>query len=317
MDFRQLRTIVNVAELKSIRLAADRMNIAQSALSRQIRTLEEELQVRLFDRNGRGVEPTADGHALVARATVILREMEQARADIGRGGVLRGDVSFGMPPTVADVLAGPLIERFMQLHPQVKLRVVSGYSGYVLDWLQRGTIDLGVLYGARHPTTVRSRPLLVEELFLIRRAGGSGGGQISLAAIAAERLILPGRQHGLRLLLDELAAKEGMELDPVAEADSLPVQIDLVRRGLGATILPLLPVFRHVESGELTAHAFVSPGITRRLILARTVDRQISSAAQQFARLVRSEVASLVAKGRWAGTLAEPDVEGEMPEWHI
>ena len=313
MDFRQLRTLVNVAELKSIRLAADRLNIAQSALSRQIRALEEELQVRLFDRNGRGVEPTADGCALVARATVILREIEQARTEMGRGAALRGEVSFGMPPTVADVLAGPLIERFMCLHPQVKLRVVSGYSGYVLDWLQRGTIDLGILYGARHPVTVRSRPLLVEELFLIRKAGRAGEGPTSLAAISAEPLILPSRQHGLRLLLDELAAKEGLELNPVAEADSLPVQIDLVRRGLGATVLPLLPVFQHVESGDLTAHAVSSPSITRRLILAHTVDRTISTATQQFARLVSSEVSSLVTRGHWAGTLVETGAEGEMP----
>jgi LysR family nitrogen assimilation transcriptional regulator len=308
MELRQLRTFVHVAELGSISLAAERLHIAQSALTRQIQALEAELQARLFVRHGRGVVLTPQGTSLFTRATVILREVEQARAEIkSEKTVLSGEVSFGMPPTVADVLSGALIEKFSRRHAQVKLKVVSGYSGYVLDWLQRGIIDLGILYELKQLPMIKSLPLLVEELFLIERADpqAARAPHASLSEVASLRLVLPSRQHGLRLLLDGVAATAGHTLDPVVEADSLPVQIDLVRRDLGATILPFLPVFADVEAGVLSARPIVAPKITRRLVLATAVDRPVGPAIQRFATLVMSEVTELVRSGRWGGILPE------------
>jgi LysR family nitrogen assimilation transcriptional regulator len=308
MEIRQLRTFVHVAELGSISLAAERLHIAQSALTRQIQALEAELQARLFRRHGRGVVLTPQGTLLFTRATVILREVEQARAEIKfEETALSGDVSFGMPPTVADVLSGALIEKFSRLHPQVKLRVASGYSGHVLDWLQRGIVDLGVLYEIKQSPTIKSRHLLVEQLFLVERADpkAARAPDAPFSEIASLRLVLPSRQHGLRLLVDGVAAQAGYNLDPVTEADSLPVQIDLVRRGLGATILPFLPVFADVDAGILSARPIVAPEITRRLVLASAVDRPVSPAIQRFAETVMSEVTELVESGRWKGILPE------------
>ncbi|MBS7697652.1 MULTISPECIES: LysR family transcriptional regulator [unclassified Chelatococcus] len=308
MEVKQLRTFVHVAELGSISLAAERLHIAQSALTRQIQALEAEVDAQLFRRHGRGVELTDQGAALFARATVILREIEQARAEIkSEQAVLTGEVSFGMPPTVADVLSGVLIEKFSRLHPRVKLRVVSGYSGHVLDWLQRGAIDLGVLYENKLPSTIRSQPLLLERLFLIEPPGPRPveASVASLAEIADLRLVLPSRRHGLRLLIDSVAAQAGYAFEPVVEADSLPVQIDLVRRGLGATILPFLSVFADVEAGTLLARPIVEPEITRRLVLASVIDRPPAPAIRQFAAMVMSEVAALVESGRWRAILEE------------
>lgn len=308
MEVKQLRTFVHVAELGSISLAAERLHIAQSALTRQIQALEAEVEAQLFRRHGRGVVLTDQGTALFARATVILREIEQARAEIkSEHAVLSGEVSFGMPPTVADVLSGVLIEKFSRLHPRVKLRVVSGYSGHVLDWLQRGVIDLGVLYENRLPSTIKSQPLLVEQLFLIEpaRERPAPPPTADLAEVATLRLVLPSRRHGLRLLIDSVAAQAGYVFDPVVEADSLPVQIDLVRRGLGATILPFLPVFAEVEAGVLSARPIVAPEITRRLVLASVVDRPPTPAIQHFAAMVVAEVAELVESGRWKAILDE------------
>lgn len=307
MEIRQLRTLVHVAELGGFTLAAERLNIAQSALTRQIQALEDELKVRLFRRHGRGVELTAQGAALLERANVILREIDRARAEASADhATLSGEVSFGVPPTVADVMSGELIGKFLELHPQVRLRVVSGYSGYVLDWLQRGKIDIGVIYETKLPPSIRFQPLLVEKLFLIEAANASGGetGDALFADVMGRRLVLPSRPHGLRLLIDGMAAQQGFSIDPVVEVDSLPVQIDLVRRGIGATILPFLPVFSQVEEGVLKARPIISPDITRRLILAHTVDRPLSPAARRFAEVMADEVSALVRGGRWKGVLS-------------
>jgi LysR family transcriptional regulator, nitrogen assimilation regulatory protein len=129
MDLRQLTTFTQVADLGSLSKAAERLRIAQPALSRQIRLLEEELKVALFTRHGRGMELTSAGEMLRARASSILRQVEETRADLMQeAGAVRGRVVFGMPPTVGDVLATRLIERFLGLYPEVTLRAVTAYQ---------------------------------------------------------------------------------------------------------------------------------------------------------------------------------------------
>ncbi|MCO5090904.1 LysR family transcriptional regulator [Bosea sp. (in: a-proteobacteria)] len=316
MDVRQLRTIVHVAELGRISLAAERLHIAQSALTRQIQSLEDELRVKLFRRHGRGVELTEHGEAVFARATVILREIEGIYSDTKFDpATVSGEVSFGIPPTVADVLAGALIERCLRAYPQIKVRIVTGYSGYVLDWLQRGFVDIGILYEAKHPPTIKLQPLLTEQLFLIERRAGDRPARdgISLAELAATPLVLPGRQHGLRQLLDDLLGRHGHMLNPLAEMDSLPAQIDLVRRGVAATVLPLLPVFDDVRAGKLSAVPLTGLDVPRTLMLATPIDRMLTPATRLFSELVVAEINDLSASGRWTGVSLLRD----MPDWHI
>jgi LysR family transcriptional regulator, nitrogen assimilation regulatory protein len=115
------------------------------------------------------------------------------------------------------------------------------------------------------------------------------------------RGLLPQR----RLFRHGVATQKGLELDPVAEADSLPVQLHLARRGLGATILPFLPMFSEVECGALSARPIVVPEITRHLVLASAVDRPVPPTIQRFAEMVVSEVLELVGSGRRKGILPE------------
>lgn len=310
MELKQLRSFVHIAELGSISLASERVCIVQPALTRQIQALEEELSARLFVRHGRGVVLTPEGELLLAKATSILREVEQAKEEItNQKSSLSGELSFGMPPTIAEVLSGPLIEKFASLYPGVRLRVVSGYSGHILDWLQKGALDLGVLYETNQLPTIRSRQLIVESLFLIRRSQpDKQEAQVSFREALTERLILPSRQHGLRNLIDSVALRFDLVVTPVAETDSLPVQIDLVRRALGATILPLVSVFGLVAAGELSATAIVDPEITRSLVLARAIDRPSKNGTQLFAETIAAEVAGLARAGRWPGNIPETAV---------
>lgn len=168
MDLRQLRSLVQIVELGSITGAADRLNIAQPSLSRQVKALEEELGVPLLCRHGRGVMPTEEGERLARRARVILEDVQNLASDISAGsGPLSGTVTLGLPPTVSEVLATHLVERTMAEYPEVKLRITSGFSGHVQDWLLRGKIDIGIAYDGRKAPAIRSQPIIVERLFLI------------------------------------------------------------------------------------------------------------------------------------------------------
>lgn len=292
MDIRQLRTFLHVAQLGSISAAADRLHIAQSALTRHIQSLEAELRVKLLMRHGRGVRLTAEGEILQTRAAVILREVEGIREALQASPeTLQGEVAFGMPPSIGDVLTVPLIERFRALHPQVKLGSMTGASGYVLEWLQRGEIDIGFIYDVNQPPTVQTTPLTVEYLFLIERCepGTAHGATISLEEAMGKQLVLASRHHGLRQLLENVATGNGLRINTSAEADSVRVQIDLVQRGLGATILPYHSVAKEVEAGAVHARLIDAPHVTRQILVAHMIDRPLSTAARRFVEMVSIE----------------------------
>jgi LysR family nitrogen assimilation transcriptional regulator len=308
MDLRQLNTFLHTAELGSISKASDRLRIAQPALSRQIRMLEEELKVALFTRHGRGMVLTAAGELLRERAGSVLRQIEDIRADLtAQSGAVRGRVVLGVPPTVGEVLAGRLVERFCDQYPDVAVRIVPAFSGYLLDWLQRGEIDLAVMYAPEKLPNFRVEPLILENLFLIgsSRRGFSVHRAVPFSALVEDRVILPGPQHGLRILVEREANARGLSLTIPIEADALQTLKDLTARNLGVTVLPLASVHAELEAGTLTAASLVEPSLSRKLILAHPLGRQVSNAVRRFAQSLREEVAEMVERGIWNGQLLD------------
>ncbi|WP_102225164.1 LysR family transcriptional regulator [Acidimangrovimonas sediminis] len=302
MDFRQLRSFVQIVELGSITAAAERLQIAQPALSRQIQALEEELGVTLLRRHGRGVVPTDEGRTLADRARQVLDDVASMARDVAaRDHRLRGTVTLGLPPTVAEVLATPLVAETLRLHPEVKLRIVSGFSGHVQDWLQRGTIDIGVTYQTGKVPLVRSHPLLLERLFLIEPAG-SPEGPVTLAEALGRNLILPSPDHGLRRLVDRAAREQGVTPHVGLEIDILPTLVAFVLRGAGSTILPLVSVFSQVNEGKLVARPIRSPALDRTLVIWTPLTRQATRLTGPFMEMLNATVRRLVTGGEWPGT---------------
>lgn len=311
MDLRQLRTFLQVAELGSLSRAAERLRVAQPALGRQIRLLEDELGVRLFSRHGRGMVPTAAGQILAERATAILRLVEDTRAEVSaERGAVKGTVSLGVPPTAGEVIAGRLVERFLRDYPEVTVRVVPAFSGYLLDMLQRGDLDLAVMYETGATRHVRSEPLIEETLFLIgSRASGLGPDRATpFAALAGLPMILPGPRHGLRTLLERQAADLAVALRVTVEADSLQTLKDLVARGLGYTVLPLAAVDAERQAGTLCTAPIENPTPTRKLVLTRSLVRPATNAVRIFADTLVAETAAMVREGAWQGTRLLADV---------
>ena len=306
MDIRQLRTFVHVAELGNLRRASERLNTVQPALSRQIQLLEADLKVKLFDRKGRGMALTAAGQIFLPRAAAILRQMEEARADmVAEADGLSGSVAIGMPPSVAEALGARLAERFVKSFPQVAVRFVAGSSGYVLEWLQRGEVDLAVLYDPYGRLDIQASPLLLENLFFVAPAGSDLGGTTSLQfpELGQRRLILPSRRHGLRDLLENVAEREGVRLNVPIEADDMAIQKALVKGGLGDTVLPLAAVHRDILEGRLQAIPITSPVVSRRLMVSLPSGRPASNVVHRCVQELRIEVAEMVAAGIWAGEL--------------
>ncbi len=310
MDVAQLRTLIHVVELGSLSKAADRLHIAQPALSRQIRLLEAELNIRLFDRHGRGMKVTDQGQEVLRHALRVMAEMEEIRAVASdENAPLRGHVSIGMPPTVSDILSEPLVSAFRSSHPEATLRIVSAYSGYLLDWMHRGEIDAAILYDPKSARALSIRPLLEEALFLIGSPDGALAPDrpVAFSELARLRLLLPSAGHGLRSLIDRYALEAGVVLDVKIEADSYSTLKLLVRKGHGFTVLPLAPIHEELTQGGLCAAPLVEPAPVRRLVLSYPTDRPLARLARFAGRAIADSVAVLVDRGIWLGRMLVAD----------
>lgn len=306
MELSQLRTLIHVADLGSLSKAADRIGIAQPALSRQIRMLEEELSVRLFTRHGRGMVLTEKGREILEHATRVMAELEEIRATASDlDAPLRGRIAIGFPPTVADILSLPLVAAFGKSHPQVELRLVGAYTGHLIDWLHRGEIDVSILYDPHAARSLRSEPLLLEELFLIGPAGSGFSGErpIPFRDLDGRRILLPSTRHGLRTIVEQCAVEAGIALRIAVEADSYATLKDLVRHGHGWTILPLSPIHDDIAAGRLAAAPLIDPAPVRQLVLSYPADRPISRLARFAGDTIAGIVADQVDQKIWPGRL--------------
>ncbi|WP_417819314.1 LysR family transcriptional regulator [Terasakiella sp.] len=296
MDIKQLRIFLNVAETGSFSDAAKRLNVTQPALSRQIRLLEEDSGSPLFIRTGRGVRLSEAGEKMLPRARLLIEEMERLRMDMTAfAGELHGRVRLGLPPSVGSVLAGPVVERFHRDYPNVKLRVTQLLSGALQESLLNGRLDIGILFEGNVSPALRSRPLWSERLFFITtpHERWQGVEMIDYADCLSHPFILPGPKHGLRDVLEQAARKIDKRLNVVVEAESLAVQMELVCRGLGCTILSFEACKNHIDAGRLIAIPIINPDIERVCSLVWSRDYSLTRATHEMADVI-TEIAGVM-----------------------
>jgi LysR family nitrogen assimilation transcriptional regulator len=235
MDFNQIRSFVQVAELGSFTRAASVLRVAQPALSRQVRALEVELRQPLFDRNGRGVTLTPAGQRLLAHGRGILQQLERARHDLqDQRGAASGLLSIALPPSIGRTLTAPLVDAFQAQFPKATLSMVEGLSTYTLEWLLQGRVDCAVVYNATPTAAIDLLPVLQEGLYLVgtrpARQRSLIGKPAPLSAVAASALVIPSRPHAIRMRLETALAEAGLKPRVGLEIDSVPAILDLVQR---------------------------------------------------------------------------------------
>ena len=274
MDLKQLEYFVRVAELGSFTRASIALDVAQPALSRQVRLLEVELRQNLLTRNGRGATPTEAGKLLLEHGRGILHQVERAREELGRvRGALAGRVAIGMPPSVAKVLTVPLSREFRSRMPEASLSISEGLSVSMLESLTTGRLDIALLYNASGSADTELTPLLEEDLFLVQKREGKDKREgnaakapraprsITLRDVAALPLVIPSRPNAIRMLVETNMANIGCRPTIALEIDGVPAILDLVADGAGNAVLS-----RNAIATSNTPEAFVlRPIIAPRL----------------------------------------------------
>ncbi len=307
METRALRYFQTVAEFGSYSRGAEFLRISQPAVSRQIGKLEEELGQPLFRRHGHGVSLTEAGRVLLERSQAVLRQLEQAKAEIrgGRAGP-SGTLSLALPPAAGHYLAPALVERFAGRFPNVFLRLVGGFSGYIHEWLVRGQVDLACLHDPLPQRGFEITPLVNEQVHLVgrpRAEGGSGAvlngrDHARIADLADLPLVLPSRPNASRRLLDAWIAQRGLELDVRAEVDDHSIIRALVKQGVGYTLLTRGAIESELRHGELRAWPF-RPRAHWRLALVASTSAPRSEIVEALIATIRDVARELSASGAW------------------
>jgi LysR family nitrogen assimilation transcriptional regulator len=274
MDLKQLEYFVRVAELGSFTRAAQALNVAQPALSRQVRLLEVELRQNLLVRNGRGATPTQAGQLLLEHGRGILHQVERAQEELGRvRSGLSGRVALGMPPSVARVLTVPLTRAFRQRMPEAQLSISEGLSTAMQENLQNGRLDIAVLYNPNPVAGIEHTPLVREELLLVQpRPPGLQEDPppppIPLREVAQLPLVIPTRPNAIRMHVESEMAAIGCRPHIALEIDGVSAILDLVADGAGCAILSRNAVMRSVRPSAFAVRPVSEPALTIALTTA-------------------------------------------------
>lgn len=303
MDTRRLFTFVRIVDAGSLTKAADVLRVAQPALSQQMQSLEAELGERLLVRSARGVVPTAAGLALYRHAQVILRQWDDAVADVrSSDDGLAGSVSVGLAPySSASLVGSPLLRRVREELPRVRLRITDNFGAVLSEAMTSGRLDLAILYSRGPIRGVHLEPLLREPLALVGKpsdgASADAPGVVDLARLADSDLLLPGPTHTIRQTLAEAFQRDGLTPRVVAEVESVALVRGAIESGLGETILPW-SVARRVAGPEGLSVRVIEPTIEVQLSLGTPSSLPQSEPARAVQRILGELFAELT--GEWA-----------------
>ncbi|MDP2817597.1 MAG: LysR substrate-binding domain-containing protein [Polaromonas sp.] len=302
MDLKQLEYFVRVAELGSFTRASIALDIAQPALSRQVRLLEVELRQNLLTRTGRGALPTEAGKLLLKHGRGILHQVEVAREELGAvRGNLAGRVSIGLPPSLSKLVTVPLTQAFRQQLPLAQLTLTEGFSVLMQEGLRVGNLDMAVLYNSERSPELETATLNSEELVLISQKSSDKAGAakkivpgkrlpITLAEVAKLPLILPSRPNAFRILVEGEMITIGCKPQITLEVDGLNAILSLVREGMGHAVLPSYTLSNAEDPAHFTLRSIRSPRIMSELTLVRSSRRASTDTQKKAINLVKSVV---------------------------
>jgi len=300
MDLKQLEYFVRVAELGSFTRAAVALDVAQPALSRQVRQLEVELRQNLLIRNGRGAAPTEAGKLLLEHGRGILHQVERAREELGRvRGALAGRVAIGLPPSVAKVMAVPLIREFRQRMPDATPSISEGLSVGMHESLATGRLDIALLYNAGPAPDIELTPLLEEPLFLVQRRLGkpplaAKARPAPLREVATLPLVIPSRPNAIRMLVETEMANLGFRPEVALEIDGVAAILDLVEDGAGSAVLSRNAVATSARPQAFTLRPISAPTLRSKLLVAMSSQRPATLTQKAALQLIQELARSLL-----------------------
>ncbi len=298
MQLHQLAYALAVAEEQSFTRAADRLHLAQPSLSRQVRLLEHELGVVLFNRGpGQGrVTLTPDGSALLPFLQRVLADVEATEAEArALSGMARGHLAVGATPSLVTSVLAPALVEFHASHPGIDLSVVEAGSHQLVPQVAAGEVDLALVVLPVTDPLVVTTPLFDDPLVLAVAPDHplAGRRRVRVRDLDGLDLVMFREGYDLRAVTLAACADAGVEPHLVSEGGEMAGVLSFVATGLGAAVVPAIAL---PGDGSLVAVPFSAPTMSRTVALAQRGDRALARPARALADQLVARPAAAAAR---------------------
>lgn len=309
MDLVALEFFYAVAQAGSVSRTASDLGVEQSTLTRHITRLESSVGMRLFHRTGRGMVLTEKGKMMLRAAEDVVGALSRARktaAELVSCGPAK--ITIAAQPTIANATFGSIGHALKTAFPRSKIRFVEGLGSQIIDMLQDGEVDVGILYQSGPSKLIDYEELLHEDLYCICPASmTSPCTSFSAEDLLSLPMVLPSTVHGLRTWLEALSQEIGQAPNIAIECDgSTALMRKLVQQQHGYTILPLAAVTAELAAGTLKAVRIDHPKATRTIALATPVGRAQVDSYWQIVQVLKQTVGELARGGQWTNVQLTP-----------
>ena len=302
LELRELRYFAAAARTGNLGCAARELHVTPPAISQQIRKLEDGLGVQLLIRHSRGVTPTPAGACLLERIETSLHLLD-APLDPEQAGAAAGSaISVAMPAEIGTLLAAPLVAEVRRRWPDLVLQLTETAGTGMEARLLGGQADIAVLPEPAELDDLLIDRVLTEGLGLVaspRDALAQSSLPLRLRDLARVKLILPHPRHWLRRLLARAGFQRGVRFAAVLQVDSMAMTKDMVRNGLGCSILPASAVRDELARGALVFRPLEQSALTATY--ATACRREAAPAVHDIAQAAGDVIRSLAASGTWPG----------------
>ena len=303
----RLRVFRIVAKHLNFSRAAEELLLTQPAVTQQIKALEDEFGVALFDRGGGHIHLTPGGKALLPfaeRLSVLSEEAVQAVAAVY--GEQSGELAVGASQTIAQYLLPSIIAAFRKIHPKVQVTTVSGNTDSILEALVAGKIELALIEGPEQRKDIQIEPFMEDHMVLVVPPGHEWAGQsVTVAMLRREPLLMREFGSGSRRVVEQALVLKGLKAKdiPVSmEFDSTEALLSGVEAGLGVTFVSRLAVRNHLALGKLKLAYAKELKLGRWFSLARASGPEPRGNVEAFRALLRSHTPEV--KSRAAGPVS-------------
>lgn len=285
MELRQLHYFIKVAQKQHVTQASEELHVAQSAVSRQIHQLEQELGVALFVQKGRNLQLTPVGKLFLDRVEGVLTDLERAVQEIHEFlDPELGEVRIGFPHSLGISLLPTVVAEFRKQHPKVKFRLRQGtYSSLIRD-LTGGEIDLSFISPLPEAHDLVTGDLLLsEELYAVvpRQHPLADSGSIRLSQLKHDPFVMFSDAYSLRSIVLEACKTAGFSPQIGFEGEETDTIRGLVAAGLGVGLLPEMAL-TEVSPLEPAKLRVVDPPVTRTIGLIRRKEEKLTPVAELF-----------------------------------
>lgn len=291
LDTRQLLAFLHLSRTASFTSAARALHLSQSAVSHSIKALEETVGCRLFDRLGKKAVLTQAGEQLLHHTEKMFREMSAARQSLARLGKWgQGRLHIGASPTACQYIIPSVLREFRESFPDHQISLQPGDTPAILEALRQNKIELAVALEPGRSDDIQMHVLFEDELQFIVAASHpwAAAGKAGRDEIARQNYILYHRTSETFRLVDEYFRSERMVLNTVMELGSMEAIKELVKLGLGISILAPWIVQEELREGSLVALPLGRRKLTRRWSLMQIKGRPLGLAGETFLGLCRS-----------------------------